>query len=125
PATSSMIAATAASTSAALSRFAVSSARNPVSKPGSRVFRVTGMGGAGRLSGRGGRDARGLRDLRIGLGAEPLDPAADLLRPGFQRRAIDDQPRGYGGDVLDLGEAVRLQCRAGLHQIDDVAAQPE
>src|SRR5439155_4696213 len=106
-ATSSMIAATAASTSAALSRFAVSSAAKAASKPGSQVRRVTGMSGRSRAG--AGQPLLRLADR----GAEALDPAADLFRPGFQRRAVDDEPRGDVGDMLDLDETIRLQCRAG------------
>src|SRR5207248_1362914 len=69
--------------------------------------------------------ARGALAATLYCAAEPFDPAPDFFRPGFQRRAIDDQTRGDFGDVLDFDEAVRCQGRTGLHQIDDVAAQAE
>src|SRR6266481_4719645 len=58
-------------------------------------------------------------------GAQPLDPASDLFRAGFQRRTVDDEARADIGDVFDLNEAVGPQRRPGLHQIDDMPAQPE
>ena len=48
------------------------------------------------------RSLPGHRDQR----AEALDPAADFLGAGLQRRAVDDQARADVGDVLDLDEAV-------------------
>ena len=38
--------------------------------------------------------------------SEALDPRADLVGPGFQGGAIDDQARGDIGDVFDLDQAV-------------------
>src|SRR5438876_1544366 len=57
--------------------------------------------------------------------AEALDPAADLAGEGLEGGAIDDQPRGYVGDVLDLDQVVGLQRGAGRHQVDDAAAQAQ
>src|SRR5712691_5544809 len=74
----------------------------------------------GRLFRRARRDARALRARVKGDGAEPFDPLAELFRAGFQRRPVDNQARGDIGDMFDFDEAVRLQGRAGLHQIDDM-----
>ena len=38
---------------------------------------------------------------RAGCGAQPLDPAADLLRVGLPGRAIDDQARRHVRDTGD------------------------
>src|SRR5260370_1027992 len=57
--------------------------------------------------------------------AKAIDPAADLLRAGLQRRTVDDQPRADLGDALDLDQAVGLQCGAGLDEIDDMTAETE
>src|SRR5882672_5620926 len=100
-----MIAATVSSTSGSVSRLAASSAAKAASNPLSRVARVIAIalfgcclfGGGGRL-------------------AQRVDPMADLLRPRLQCRPVDDEPRADVGDVLDLGEAVRLQGGAGLYQ---------
>ena len=83
------VAATAASTSPATSRFASTSRANAALKSGSRVESLTGIG---RLTDRG---------------AEAFDPATDLFRPGLQRRAVDNQPGADLGDVLDLDQSVR------------------
>ncbi len=61
----------------------------------------------------------------IGRLAEALEPGSDLLRPRLQRGAVDDEARADLGDALDLDEAVGLQRRAGLHEIDDVATEAE
>src|SRR5258708_6584297 len=103
-ANSSMIAATVASTSAALSRFAASSASKAVSNPASRVLRMIGIGLQSSS-----RRCCGVRPAPAGTldrGAEPLDPAADLFRPRFQCRAVDDQPRGDVRDMLDLDQPI-------------------
>src|ERR1700730_5390374 len=105
-----MIPATAASTSAAVSRLASSSLVKAASKPASRVASLIGIWPP---------IAR-----PDGL-AEAVNPAADFLRAGLQRGAIDDQPRAHLGDALALGQAVCLQCGAGLNQIDDMTAQAE
>src|SRR5262249_39672947 len=54
---------------------------------------------------------------------EGWEPVVDLLRARLQRGAVEDEAGGHVGNALDLDEAVRLQGRAGLHQIDDVAAK--
>src|SRR5258708_28033377 len=98
-AASSMIAATVASTSAALSRFAASSASKAVSNPASRVLRMIGIGLQSSS-----RRCCGVRPARAGTldrGAEPLDPAAVLLRPRCQCPAADDEPPGDGPRLLD------------------------
>src|SRR5579864_4132989 len=110
-----MIAATASSTSAALSRFAASSAQNALSKSASAVRNILATSAC--------RQTQAAR--RIDRGPEALDPPADFFRPRLQRRTVDDEPRADIGDVLDLDEPISLQGCAGLHQIDDMAAQPE
>src|ERR1051325_1748998 len=118
-ATCSMISATTVSTSAALSRLAASNAAKAVSNPVSRVWRVMGI--AGHQTGAARRGSCGWMD-RV---AQTIDPAADLFRPRFQRRAVDDQPGCDVGDMLDLDQSVGRQRGAGLHQIDDVTAETE
>src|SRR5579863_1531575 len=101
--TSAMIAATAASTSAWVSRLAFNSAWNCASNAG---VRVSSSSGIGRL-------------------AEFVDPVADLLRPGLERGAVHHQARGDIGNVLDLDEAIGAERGTGLHEIDDAPAEPE
>src|SRR6185437_12404547 len=101
--TSARMTATASSTAASVSRCAARSAAKSCAKPGSDVASLRGIG-----------------DL-----AEALDPAPDLLRARLQRGAVDDEAGGDVGDVLDLDEAVGAQGRAGLHEVDDIAAEPE
>src|SRR5437764_12732667 len=98
-----MISATAASTSAAVSRLSASRSANCAAKSAARLESLRGIG---RLS-------------------ETIDPGADLLRPGLERRAVHDEPRGDLGDALDLDEPVRPQGGAGLHEIDDAPAKPQ
>src|SRR5690348_5718141 len=102
-ATSARMAATGSSTAAAVSRCTASSAAKFRSKPGSAVASLSGIG-----------------DL-----AEALDPAPDLLGTRLQRGAVDNEAGGHVRDVLDLDEPVGTQGRAGLHEIDDVAAEPQ
>src|SRR6516162_3763720 len=111
-----MIAATAASTSAALSRLASSSLRKAGSNPASRVVSLAGI----RLL-RGYRRPSASTD-RV---AKTLDPTADLFRSGLQRRPVDDQPRADLGERLDLDQTIGLQRRPGLDEIDDVMAEAE
>src|SRR5262249_26072725 len=101
--TDSTIAATAASTSAAASRFSARSAVNATSNPEAPASSLRGIGGL----------------------PETLQPGADLLWPGLQRRAIHDQARGDVGDALDLHQSIRLQGGASLHEIDDAPAETE
>src|SRR5579859_6111223 len=61
----------------------------------------------------------------IGTLSETFDPPGQLLRPGLQRRAVDDQSRADLGDLLDLDQPIGLQGRAGRDQIDDQAAKAE
>src|SRR3954471_20464254 len=98
-----MIAATTASTSAAVSRLAASSAAKASAKPGAAASSLSGK-----------------RRL-----AEPLEPVSHLVGPRLERRPIDDEAGGHVGDALDLDQPVGLQRRAGLHEIDDVAREPE
>src|SRR5579875_287883 len=97
--TSSTIAATAASTSAASSRFKSSSAAKSLAKPGNAL---ASLSGTGRL-------------------AEALDPGIDLGVARLERDAVDDETGGHVGDVLDLHKAVLAQRLAGRDQIDDAA----
>src|SRR5690242_15899143 len=98
-----MIAATALSTSSSTSRRASTSARNAASNP---AVRASSLSAIDRLP-------------------EALDPAPDLLRPGLQRGAVDNEARADIGNVLDHDQSVRLQSAAGLHQIDDAAGEAE
>src|SRR5215469_4074101 len=77
------------------------------------------QGGRGRRAGRGGGG------LFSGSVAEARNPAADFFWAGFQRRAVDDQPRAHHGDRLDLDQTIGLQSRTGLDEIDDVPADPQ
>src|SRR5258708_20998968 len=101
--TSARIAATTASTSASIARLAESRAAKSAAKLLARVSSLSGIGGL----------------------AEPLDPAGDLVGTGLEGSAVDDEARGDVGDALDLDEPVRLERRAGLHEIDDLPAQSD
>src|SRR6185503_15972523 len=57
--------------------------------------------------------------------AEAVDPAADPLRLGLERGAVDDEARGDVGDVLDLDQAVLAQRAAAVDQVDDAMAEAE
>src|SRR5438270_8598674 len=98
-----MIAATTASTFAAVSRLAASNPAKAAAKPGAAASSLSGK-----------------RRL-----AETLEPLTDLVGPGLERRPIDDETRGDVGDALDLDQPVGLQRRAGLHKVDDVAREAE
>src|SRR5215470_8993674 len=98
-----MMATTASSTSAAVSRL---SRRRAAKASAKRGARLTSLRGISRLP-------------------EAIDPGADFLRPGLQGRAVHDQARGDVGDALDLDETIRPQSGAGLHQIDDAPAKSE
>src|SRR5665213_3817254 len=99
--TAARIAATASSTRSSTSRLPSSKAAKAAAKSGCDWFSLSGI--------------RGL--------AKAFDPIADLAGPGLERGTIDDQPRGNLRDLFDLHQIVRLQRRAGLHQIDDLARQ--
>src|SRR6185437_6329562 len=100
--TSARIATTASSTFSSISRLPPSSAANSASNP-----------------------VREASSLSIGGLAETLDPVVDLLGAGLERGAVDDEARRNLRDLFDLDQVVRLQRRAGLHQIDDLARQAE
>src|SRR5581483_4431153 len=84
---------------------------------------VPALPGSGISAGIG----RGCTPLGLASGSvtKALDPAADLVGAGLQRRAVNDEAGADIGDVLDLDEAVGLERRAGLHEVDDVAAEAE
>src|SRR5215468_4121319 len=117
-----MIAATAASTSAALTRVASSRRWKAGSNPASRVASLTGIR---RLRESRRSTASVLMKPVSDRRAKALDPATDLFRMGLQRRPVDDQPRADLCDTLDLDQTVRLQRGPSLHEIDDVAAETE
>src|SRR6202040_1730807 len=73
----------------------------------------------------GGGNGWGLGDSAANRFAKALDPAADFFGAGLQRRAVDDQPGADLGNPLDLDQTVRLESCAGLHEIDDVMAEPQ
>src|SRR5262245_42728960 len=50
--------------------------------------------------------ASAMRSDRAGRGAQPLDPAADLLRIGLPGGAVDHQAGRHVRDVLDLDQVV-------------------
>src|SRR5258708_2103295 len=102
-ATSARMPATTVSTSAAASRRAPRKPAKAAAKPGAALSSLSGKGGL----------------------AETPEPSADLLGPRLECCAVDDQPRGDLGDALDLDEAIGAQRRAGLNQIDDMAAEAE
>src|SRR6516225_236880 len=117
-----MIAATAASTSVALSRLFASGRRKAVSNPASRVASLTGIGppqGCRRSA------TSSFLTLPAHSIAKALDPTADLFRASLQRRPIDDQPGADLGNALHLDQTVRLQRSPGLDEIDDVMAETE
>src|SRR3990172_212099 len=101
--TSAMMSATARSTSRSISRLADRNATKSTSKPDRRASSLSGIGGL----------------------ANPLDPAADLVGIRLQRHAVDHQPSGHVGDVLDLDQVVRPERRPGRYEIDDTPAQAE
>src|SRR5690349_15976826 len=98
-----MMPATAASTSAAVSRFIGRSAAKPASKSGAAVESLTGID-----------------DL-----AQAIDPGAHLIGARLQRRPVDDEAGGDIRDALDLDEPVRDERRAGLDEVDDAGAEPQ
>src|SRR5258708_35073886 len=98
-----MIAATTASTSAAVSRLAASKAAKAAAKPGAAASSLSGK-----------------RRL-----AEAVEPGADFVGPGLQRRTVDDEARGDVDDAFDLDQAIGLQRRSGLHEVDDVARESQ
>src|SRR6185503_6900448 len=57
--------------------------------------------------------------------AEAVDPVADPLRLGLERGTVDDEARGYVGDVLDLDQAGVAQGAAAVDQVDDAMAEAE
>src|SRR5690349_20205837 len=97
------ISSTAASTSAAASRFAPAKAANSAAKRGELVLSLSGIDGVPKT----------------------IDPSRDFVRPCLERRAIDDEARGHVGNPLDLDEAVCLEGGAGLDEVDDLPAKPE
>src|SRR5689334_24914999 len=91
-----MMPATAASTSAAVSRFIARSAAKPASKSGAAVESLTGID-----------------DL-----AQAIDPGAHLIGARLQRRPVDDEAGGDIRDALDLDrksvvEGKRLRLGGG------------
>src|SRR5713101_5407349 len=66
----------------------------PAQRPGGRTDRRAL--GTGRLA------AAPVRLCAIDRLAEALDPAADFLRKGLEGGAVDHQPRGHVGNMLDL-----------------------
>src|SRR5260221_11655841 len=89
---------------------------------------IRGLPGKGCLAQRPGRLPR--RPAAAALAAidrlaETLDPLADLAGERLEGGAVDHQPRGHLGDVLDLDEVVGLQRGAARDQIDDAAAQAQ
>src|SRR5687767_1955150 len=101
--TSSMTAATTAATSAWVSRLADSSAVNSTSKPGSRLFSLSGTHSL----------------------PEAVDPALDLLVACLEGGAVDDETRRHVEDMLDLDQPIGLQRGAGGDQIDDALAEAQ
>src|SRR5690348_16859878 len=80
---------------------------------------IRGLPGKGCLAQRPGRLRRRRALAAIDRPAEALDPVTDLAGEGLEGGAVDDQPRGHLGDVLDLDQVVGLECGAGRHQVDD------
>src|SRR5579859_6191172 len=61
----------------------------------------------------------------IGTLSETFDPPGQLLRPGLQRRAVDDQARTDLGHLFHFHQPIGLQRRAGRDKIDDQAAKAQ
>src|SRR6185369_663610 len=89
--TSATMAPAAASTFSSAARFPATSRSKPRAKSAAPASSLSGTG-------------VGLHRL-----AELADPAVDLDRPRLDRGAVDDEPRGDVGDLLDLDETVFLQ----------------
>src|SRR3546814_6425476 len=98
-----MMPATTAETSASASRLALTMASKRWTKSGAAAFSSTGIDGL----------------------PEFLEPAADLVRPGLERGAVDHQPRRHPGDHFHFDQAVGLERRAGRAQVDDAPAQAQ
>src|SRR6185503_1229457 len=98
-----MMSATTRSTFSSASRLRPRNAENSPSKPGAEA---SSLSGTAHL-------------------AEAVDPAADPLGLGLERRAVDDEARGHVGDVLDLDQPVVAQRAAAVDQVDDAMAEAE
>src|SRR3954454_11478755 len=101
--TSAMMSATTRSTFSSASRLRPRNVAKSLSKPGAAA---SSLSGTAHLT-------------------EAVDPAADPLRLGLERGAVDDEARGDVGDVLDLDQAVVTQRAAAVDKVDDAMAEPE